>query len=167
MYLRVAWEQPVQRFGGVNVPPGRCHGRGPRGFHTPYSPGPAWKQGPGRFSHVNVSEAGGLDEPAGRVQPAIVSDHHSAPVRKRYRAPWSQSWRVGLRQGLGGPSVRLGPLRVGESMRERVLGSMRERVLGLSAVWPLVSGRMASGLSPRGVASFVHAARAPMVPYGG
>ena len=52
-------------------------------------------------------------------------------------------------------------------MRERVLGLMRERVLGFSAVWPLVSGRMASGLSPRGVASFVHAARAPMVPYGG
>ena len=46
-------------------------------------------------------------------------------------------------------------------MRERVLGSMRERVLGLSAVWPLVSGRMASGLSPRGVASFVHASPCP------
>ena len=61
------------------------------------------------------------------------------------RAPWSQSWRVGLSPGLGGPSARLGPLRVGESMRERVLGSMRERVLGVSAVWPSVSGRMASG----------------------
>ena len=56
---------------------------------------------------------------------------------------------------------------------------MRERVLGFSAVWPsgcasvssasrpcgrrslavwpLESGRMASGFSPRGVASFVHA----------
>ena len=41
---------------------------------------------------------------------------------------------------------------------------MRERVLGVSpygvwnlAVWPLVTGRMASGLSPRGVTSFVHA----------
>ena len=56
--------------------------------------------------------------------------------------------------GLGGPSVGLGPLRVGESMRERVLGSMRERVLGVSAVLPSVSGRMAFGLSPRGVASF-------------
>ena len=49
-------------------------------------------------------------------------------------------------------------------MRERVLGSMRERVLGISpygvwnlAVWPLESGRVASGLSPRGVSSFVHA----------
>ena len=64
-----------------------------------------------------------------------------------------------LLSGLGGPWVALGPLMVGEWMRERVLG--------FSAVWPLVSGRMASGLSPRGVASFVHAARAPMVPYGG
>ena len=130
------------------MPPGR-------GFHTPYSPGPAWMQGPGRFGHVNVGGAGGLGGPAGRVQSAIVSntnqcDQHSAPVRKRYRAPWSQSWRVGLRSGLGGPPVRLGPLRVGESMRERVLGSMRERVLGISpygvwhlAVWPLDSRRVA------------------------
>ena len=36
-------------------------------------------------------------------------------------------------------------------MRERVLGSMRERVLGLSAVWPSVSGRMASGIWPCGL----------------
>ena len=78
-------------------------------------------------------------------------DQHSAPVRKRYRAPWSQSWCVGLCPGLGGPSVRLGPLRVGESMRERVLSSMRERVLGLSAVWPSVSGRMAFGIWPCGL----------------
>ena len=99
----------------------RDEGRGV--FHTPYSPGPAWRQGPGRFSHVNVSKAGGLGEPAGRVQPVIVSDPHSAPVRNRYRAPCSQSWRVEL--------------------RERVL---RERVLGLSAVWPSGSGRMASGI---------------------
>ena len=28
---------------------------------------------------------------------------------------------------------------------------------GILAVWPLVSGRMASGFSPRGVASFMHA----------
>ena len=135
MFIRVVSEQPVQRFGGVNVPAGRCHGRGPRGFHTPYSTGPAWRQGPRRFNHVNVSEAGGLGEPAGRVQPAIVSDNHRAPVRKRYRAPWLQSWRVEL--------------------RERVL---RERVLGLSAVWPLgcasvssESGRMASGIWPCGL----------------
>ena len=53
--------------------------------------------------------------------------------------------------GLGGPSVGLGPLRVGESMRERVLGSMRERVLGVSAVWPSVSGRMAFGIWPCGL----------------
>ena len=46
-------------------------------------------------------------------------------------------------------------------MRERDLGSVHERVLGISpcgvralAVWPLVSGRVASGLSPRGAASF-------------
>ena len=172
MYLRVAWKQLVRRFGGVNVPPGRGQRQGPRGFHTPNSPGRAWVRGPGRFGHVNVGGAGGLGGPAGRVQSVTAAntnqcDQHSAPVRKRYRAPWSQSWRVGLCPGLGGPSVRLGPLRVGESMRERVLGLMRERVLGFSAVWPLVSGRMASGLSPRGVASFVHAARAPMVPYGG
>ena len=87
------------------------------------------------------------------------------------RAPWSQSWRVGLSPGLGGPSVALGPLRVGEWMRERVLGlsavwplicasvSSESRPCGRRclAVWPLVSGRVASGLSPRGVASFVHA----------
>ena len=112
----------------MNVPPGRGRSRGPRGFHPPYSPGRARMQGPGRFSHVNVSGAGGLGEPAGRVQPVTVSDPHSAPVRKRYRAPCSQSWRVEL--------------------RERVL---RERVLGLSAVWPSVSGRMASGIWPCGL----------------
>ena len=38
---------------------------------------------------------------------------------------------------------------------------LRERVLGFSAVWPLDSGRVASGLSPRGVASFVHASPCP------
>jgi len=70
----------------------------------------------------------GSFEPTGRVQPAIVSDHHRAPVRKRYRAPWLQSWRTEL--------------------RERVL---RERVLGLSAVWPSGSGRMASGIWPCGL----------------
>ena len=62
MFIRVVSEQPVQRFGGVNVLAGRCRGRGPRDFHTPYSPGPARRQGPGRFGHVNVGEAGG---PAG------------------------------------------------------------------------------------------------------
>ena len=97
---------------------------------------------------MNVDGAGGLGGPAGQVQSAIVSntnqcDQHSAPVRKRYRAPWSQSWRVELRAGLGGPTIRLGPLRVGESMRERVLG--------LSAVWPSGSGRMASGIWPCGL----------------
>ena len=54
MFVRVVSEQPVQRFGGVNVLAGRCRGRGPRDFHTPYSPGPARRQGPGRFGHVNV-----------------------------------------------------------------------------------------------------------------
>ena len=94
MFIRVVSEQPVQRFGGVNVLAGRCRGRGPRDFHTPHSPGPARRQGPGRFSHVNVSKAGGLGEPAGIVQSAIVSDNHRAPVRKRYRSPWLQSWRA-------------------------------------------------------------------------
>ena len=70
----------------------------------------------------------GSSEPTGRVQPAIVSDNHRAPVRKRYRSPWLQSWRV--------------------EVRERVL---RERVLGLSAVWPSGSGRMASGIWPCGL----------------
>ena len=60
MFIRVVSEQPVQRFGGVNVLAGRCRGRGPRDFHTPYSPGPARRQGPGRFGHVNVVWAGGL-----------------------------------------------------------------------------------------------------------
>ena len=67
-------------------------------------------------------------EPTGRVQPAIVSDHHRAPVWKQYRAPWLPSWRA--------------------EMRERVL---RERVFGLSAVWPSGSGRMASGIWPCGL----------------
>ena len=79
------------------------------------------------------------------------------PVRKRYQGAVVTELACRVISGLGGPSVALGPLRVGEWMRERVLGSMRERVLGLSAVWPSVSGRMAFGLSPRGVASFVHA----------
>ena len=49
----------------------------------------------------------GSYEPTGRVQPAIVSDHHRAPVWKQYRAPWLQSWRVELRERV---------------LRERVLG---------------------------------------------
>ena len=70
--------------------------------------------------------------------------------------------------GLGGPVVALGPLRVGEWIRERVLGlsavwpsgcasvSSASRPCGrrVLAVWPLESGRVASGFSPRGVASF-------------
>ena len=112
MYLQVALTQAVRRFGGVNVPPGRGQRRGPRGFHTPYSPGPARRQGPGRFGHVNVDEAGG--------------------------------WRAMARTP------------VCDCVRVRVL-DVRVRVLGFSAVWPWVSGRMASGLSPRGVSSFVHA----------
>ena len=150
-----------------------------RGFHTPYSPGRAWMQGPGRFGHVIVDGAGGLGGPAGQVQSAIVSntnqcDQHSAPVRKRYRAPWSQSWRVELRAGRGGPTVRLGPLRVGESTRLTGAGAqwlalpttMTARACPRFdaracprnlAVWRSGSGRVASGLSPRGVASFMHA----------
>ena len=90
MYLRVAWEQPVWRFGDVNVPPGRGQRQGPRGFHTLYAPGRAWMQAPGRFGHVNVVGAGGLGGPAGRVQSAIVSNtnqcgQHGASVRKRHR----------------------------------------------------------------------------------
>ena len=99
----------------------------------------AWRQGPGRFSHVNVIEVGGL-------------------FRARRQSSASDSFTV-LRSGssTGHRDHRAG-------VRERVLGSMRERVLGVSpygvwnlAVWPLVSGRVASGLSPRGVTSFVHA----------
>ena len=101
-------------------------------------------------------------------------DQHSAPVRKRYRgvvvtelACWVIS---GPRRAVGRTRTAAGR-RVDARACPRTLGrvaaGMRERVLGFSAVWPLDSGRVASGLSPRGVASFVHAARAPMVPYGG
>ena len=126
------------------MPPGRGQRQGPRGFHTPYSPGRAWMQGPGRFGHVNVGGAGGLGGPAGRVQSAIVSntnqcDQHSAPVRKRYRAPWSQSWRVGLRSGLGGPPVGLGPLRVEESIR----------LTGAGAQWLALPPTMTARACPR------------------
>ena len=72
MCLRVVLIQPVWRFGGVNVPPGRGQGQGPRGFHTPYSPGRAWMQGPGRSGHVNVGGVGGLGGPADRVQSVTV-----------------------------------------------------------------------------------------------
>ena len=68
MYLRAVLKQAAWRFVGVNVPPGHGRGQGPRGFHTLYAPGRAWKQGPGRFGHVNVVGAGGLGRPAGRVQ---------------------------------------------------------------------------------------------------
>ena len=115
MYLRVALEQPVWRFGAVNVSPGRCQGRGPRGFHTPYSPGPAWMQGPGRFGHVNVG--GGW-----RAMARTPDNHDCASV---FCASVSSDSRPCGRRCL--------------------------------AVWPLESGRVASGLSPRGVASFVHA----------
>ena len=117
MCLRVAWEQPVRRFGSVNVPPGRGQRQGPRGFHTPYSPGRAWMQGPGRFGHVNVGGAGGLGGPAGQVQSAIVSntnqcDQHGASVRKRYRrvVVTELACRV-----ISGPRRAVGPTRVGES----------------------------------------------------
>ena len=149
------------------MPPGRGQRQGPRGFHTLYVPGRAGEQGPGRFGHVNVGGAGGLGGPAGRVQSVTAMADSSrrmngirtltsviSTVRRSGSgtgASWSQSWRVGLSPGLGGPSVALGPLRVGEWMRERVLGSMRERVLGLSAVWPSVSGRMAFGIWPYGL----------------
>ena len=42
--------------------------RGRGDFTLLYAPGRAWKQGPGRFGHVNVVGAGGLGRPAGRVQ---------------------------------------------------------------------------------------------------
>ena len=46
----------------------RVMDRGRGDFTLPYAPGRAWKQGPGRFGHVNVVGAGGLGGPAGRVQ---------------------------------------------------------------------------------------------------
>ena len=90
MYLRDALKHALRRFGGVNVPPGHGLGQGPRGFHTLYVPGLAWKQGPGRCGHVNVGGAGGLGGPAGRVQSVTAPntnqcDQHGASVRKRYR----------------------------------------------------------------------------------
>ena len=52
-------------------------------------------------------------------------------------------------------AVTLSPLTRGPSIAEDAggLGSSSRSL----AVWPWVSGRMASGLSPYGVASFVHA----------
>jgi len=118
MFIRVVSEQPVQRFGGVNVLAGRCRGRGPRDFHTPYSPGPARRQGPGRaplrqrFGNVNVVRVGGLVRAHG----------------------WSCA------------SV---------SSESRPCGRWDARACPRSlAVWPLESGRVASGLSPHGAASF-------------
>ena len=158
MYLRVALKHVVRRFGGVNVPPGRGQRQGPRGFHTLYVPGRACEQGPGRFGHVNVGGASGLGGPAGQVQSVTAMADSSrrmngirtlTSVSSTVRRPrsgtwasWSQSWRVGLSPGLGGPSVALGPLRVGEWMRERVLG--------LSAVWPLVCASVSSDSRPCG-----------------
>ena len=113
MYLRAVSIQAVWRFGCVNVP--ACVRTGLRTLLTLYAPGRACEQGPGRFGHVNVDGAGGLGGPAGRGQSVTAAntnqcDQHSAPVRKRYRAPWSQSWRAGLRSDVG-------PLRVEESIR--------------------------------------------------
>ena len=115
---------------------------------------------------------GGLGGPTDQVQSAILTltSVISTVLRSGSgtRALWSQSWRVQLFPGLGGPVFALGPLRVGEWMRERVLGfsavwpswfasvssASRPCGRGSLAVWPLESGRMASGLSPHGVASF-------------
>ena len=118
MFIRVVSEQPVQRFGGVNVLAGRCRGRGPRDFHTPYSPGPARRQGPGRaplrqrFGHVNVVRVGGLVRAHGWSCASVSSE--SRPCGR-----WD---------------ARACPRNL--------------------AVWPLESGRVASGLSPHGAASF-------------
>ena len=60
--------------------------------------------------------------------------------------------RERVRTGAGaqaGPAMARTP---GDSTYASV--SLRERVLGVSAVWPLESGRMASGFSPYGVSSF-------------
>ena len=88
MSLRAVLEQAAWRFGGVNVL--ACVGTGLRTLHTPYAPGRACEQGPGRFGHVNVGGAGGLGGPAGRVQSVTAPntnqcDQHGASVRKRYR----------------------------------------------------------------------------------
>ena len=153
--------------------------QGPRGFHPLCAPGRACMQGPGRFGHVNVVGAGGLGGPAGRVPSVTITntnqcDQHSAPVRKRHRGVVVTELACWV---ISGPRRAAGRTRTAEGRRVdaracprtlgRVAADMRERVPGVSAVWPSVSGRMASGLSQRGVASFVHAARAPMVPYGG
>ena len=66
MSLPAVLKQAVWRFGGVNVL--ACVGTGLRTLHTPYAPGRACEQGPGRFGHVNVGGAGGLGGPAGWVQ---------------------------------------------------------------------------------------------------
>ena len=112
---------------------------------------------------------GGLGRPTDQVQSAILTltSVISTVLRSGSgtRALWSQSWRVQLFPGLGGPVFALGPLRVGEWMRERVLEfsavwpsrcasvSSASRPCGRRslAVWPLESGRMASGVWPCGL----------------
>ena len=54
-------------------------------------------------------------------------------------ALWSQSWRVELRWGLGGPPVGLGPLRVGESIR----------LTGAGAQWLALPPTLAARACPR------------------
>ena len=137
----------------MNVPPGYARGHDPRGFgQLNVLLGHAHGHGPQRFGHVNVSGSVGSVGPPTKFSQRYcrtLTSVISTVLRSGSgtRAPWSQSWRVGLSPGLGGPSVRLGPLRVGESMRERVLG--------LSAVWPLLAracsrtlGRVAVGVWP-------------------
>ena len=131
-----------QRFGGVNVPAGRCHGRGPRGFHTPYLPGPARRQGPGRVTHASVSRAGGL-----------VRAHRQSSASDSF----SQS--PGLEAVPGPRGHRAGALRCASVSCASVSCasvSPDSRPCGrrILAVWPLESGRVASGLSPYGVSSF-------------
>ena len=157
MYLRAVLKQAVWRFGGVNVL--ACVGTGLRTLHTPYAPGRACEQGPGRFGHVDVGGAGGLGGPAGRVQSVTAMADSSrrmvgmrtlTSVISTVRRSGSGTGRRGHRAGVLG-YVRASAGRVGESMRERVLGLLRERVP--CACVSLVS----LGFSPYGVASFVHA----------
>ena len=184
MHLQVVLTQAVRRFGGVNVPPGRGQRQGPRGVHTMYMPGRACEQGPGRFGHVNVGGAGGLGGPAGRVQSVTAMADSSRRMNGMRTLTSVISTMLRSGSGTGHRGHRAGVLSaVGGGWRAMartpdnhdcasvscVSVSSDSRPCGRRclAVWPLESGRVASGLSPRGVASFVHAARAPMVPYGG
>ena len=95
----------------MNVPPGYARGHGPRGFgQLNVLLGYARGHGPQRFGHMNVSGSVGSVGPPNKFsqrQRRTLASVISTVLRSGSgtRAPWSQSWRVGLSPGLGGPQV--------------------------------------------------------------